>query len=234
MEWMALALATTVAVGLTQNRTKDFLPDEIYAMNRKEELTKQNKEIGMNWTIQQVRDLHLTNLNHAHVPYSAPSQEPTYNYVEIAESDADRSTFLNLYGPRFFFRDNTEIPLSTAAAHTTNVEIPSSRSIKGDTNASLGSLPRVYIDKPSHTRNDLFAGEYGSTGAMGAGESEVWNELHVPETGQLNYSFYPYGPGGAVQRLQNNINERITKLRGTNRATMIGPPIFTGVLDHIR
>lgn len=228
--WIPVAIGAGLIAYICQDRTRDFLPDELYASRNKMMLTKDNREYGMSWAIQKVGDLNITNLNRAHQPYSAPSQEPTYDMGKIMANDADRSTFVSLYNPNFFFRHNTEIPLTTAACHTTNVEIPSLQSFLGDPGSSLAKLPRTYIDKPPFTRNDLFAEEYGATGAMGAGQSDVWEPLYVPETGQLNYNFFPYGPGGAYQNLTNTLEEQITRERGANRSTLIGPPIFSSVL----
>lgn len=226
-----IMLAIFVAVGAVAamsyasvNRTRDFTKGEQDASSTRQRIEKDDKEIGMNWDQQRVTDLHLTNLNAAFMPYTAPKQDPTDDYGDIAYDDADRSTYVSTYNPPFFFRNNNEIPYTSAQSARFNIELPSSQSIRGDTDASLARNPRVYIDQAVA----VFANDKGTTGANGASEAEVWDEEKVPETGQLNFFMYPFSMGGAIQQLFNNKNEEITKKRGTNQATMIGPPIFSG------
>lgn len=223
LPWVVACSITGMMAYMGINRTRDFSKGEQDAGALKDRIDKDNREIGMNWDQQRVTDLHLTNLNAAHQPYTAPSQDPTYDYSEIARIDADRTTYVSVFNPPFFFRNNNEIPYTSAASARFNIEIPSGMSIRGDTNSSLANNPRVYVDKGYR---QFFANENGTTGANGASESEVWDEEYVPETGQLNFFMYPFSMGGAIQQLFNNKNESITKKRGTNQAQIIGPPMF--------
>ena len=224
--FIPVALTGLMAI-MAQDRTREITQGEKDAVSLRMMVDRDNREMGLNWSQQRVTDLHLTNLNAANKPYSAPTQQPTYNLADISWDNADRNTYLSVYNPNFFFRNNIEIPYTSAASATYNVEIPSRQSIRGDFDAHLARNPRVFVN-PSY---EWYAYKKCTSGAMGAGESEVWDEEYVPETGQLNYFMYPYGPGGAIQRLWNNRNERVTRQQGTNRATLIGPPVFNSSID---
>lgn len=224
LAWIIACFITSSMAYLSINRTREFTKGETDAGNLRDRIDKDNREIGMNWDQQRVTDLHLTNMNAAYQPYTAPTQHPTYDYGEIASDNADVHTFVSVYHTPFFFRNNNEIPYTSAASARFNIELPSGSSIRGDTDASLANNPRVYIDHPRE--GGWYANEKGTTGANGASEAEVWDEEYVPQTGQLNWFMYPFSMGGAVQQLWNNKNEKITKKRGTNQAQMVGPPIF--------
>lgn len=186
------------------------------------QLHKDNREAGIFWGNQRVRDMNLSGLNSVHMPYSAPRQEPTYDMNDIADDQASRTAYIEAYHPGFFFRNNTEIPMTSAAAGVYNLELPSYKSVRGDPGGSMARHPRAYvIPEPSR-----YADSPGVVGAMGASEPEVFEEQDVPLTGQLNFEMNPYGPGGSVQRLFNNRNERITRKQACNRSTVIGPPIY--------
>lgn len=193
-----------------------------------EQTHKDNREAGVSTGTWRHMDINIANLNEAHKPYSAPRQEPTHNVDDIFEDQSSRNVYASVHAPGFFFRDNTEIPLTSAAAGVYNIELPSYKSFRGDHTASLAHLPRSYVDytNPSDSRDYLFAGDKGSEGASGANEPETWEERHVPPTGQLNFDMNPFGPGGGYQRLFNNQNEQVTRERGVNRAVIIGPPRF--------
>lgn len=214
------------AAALTVDRTRESTKGEKDASAKREQMFQEYSETGLFWGNQRVSDLHVTNLNSANKPYSAPRQKPTNDLSDIFMDQADRETFLEVYHPAFFFRDNTEMPYTSAAAGVySGVEVPGTNSIKGDPMATLNRLPRTYIDyhgeKPYY-----FTGEDGTMGAIGASEPTIWEEVNVPETGQLNFDMNPYGPGGVSQDIMNFKNTNITKKRGTNRSTIIGPPVY--------
>lgn len=229
MQVAALIVLGLGAYALTVDRTRDVSKGEQDASSKREQMFQEYEETGIFWGNQRVSDLNVTGLNSANKPYSAPRQDPTGDISDINRDQADRETFLEVYHPPFFFRDNTEIPYTSAAAGVySGVEIPGMLSIRGDPGASLARLPRTYIDCRNCVNSQLypFTGEEGTLGAMGASQPAIWEEVNVPETGQLNFDFNPYGVGGAVQNLMNVKNSRITRERGTDRSTIIGPPVF--------
>lgn len=225
MEVIILGLLGFGAWKMTNDYIKPMTQGEKDASGAREYMHTDMALAGINWAQQRALDQHVTQLNSANVPYSAPTQKPTSNMNDILVDQADRNTFVQVYQPRFYFRDNTEMPLTSAAAGVYNVEIPGKSSILGDDTQSLSSFARAYIDFEG-PRPYYFTGEQGTMGADGASEPSVWEEVNVPETGQMNYNFNPYGPGGVVQNLMNTGNEMVTRARGTNRSTIIGPPMF--------
>lgn len=210
---------------LTQNREREESKGDKDMQQSKEMLNKDLAEAGVSWGNQKVSDLNLTDLNSANTPYGAPRQQSTNDYSEVAQDQAERSTFVKRYLPDFYFRNNIEVPIAHAAASVYNIELPSLESVQGDHDSKLGRFPRAYVDYHGQ-RPHYFTGESGTMGAMGASQPEVWEEGEVPLTGQLNFEQNPYGPGGAVQNLMNTGNENIVKQRGVNQATVIGPPLF--------
>lgn len=227
MEYLVSLLIGFAAWQMTSTYVRPLTQGEKDAIGAKESTHNDLSQAGINWGQQRTVDLHLTHLNSAFVPYSAPTQTPTQNLDEIFADQADRDVFLEVFQPSFYFRDNVEMPLTSAAAGVYNVEIPGPDSIRYDPNASLATHPRTYVDNYTMSQKPYyFTGEKGTMGASGAMEPVIWEETNVPPTGQLNFDFNPYGPGGNVQNLMNNRNEVITRARGTNRSTVIGPPLY--------
>lgn len=207
---------------ICQTKIKKPEIEETDSMDRQDMHHKDMREEGISWGTQKNWGLNVANLNNVHKPYSAPRQEETYNLDDIFTDQAGRQTFASTYAPKFFFRDNTEIPLTTAAAGTYNVELPSRASIRGDPGGSMGKLPRSYVDNEKMS----WATQSDTWGANGASEPEIFEEVYVPMTGQLNQDMNPYGPGGVVQRLNNRLNAGKTRRLGVNRDVILAPSFF--------
>ena len=153
------------AYALTIDRTRDVSKGEQDASAKREQMFQEYEETGISWGKQRVSDLNVTGLNSANKPYSAPRQDPTNDLSDINKDQADRETFLEVHHPPFFFRDNTEMPYTSAAAGVySGVEIPGMMSIRGDPNSSLARLPRTYIDYHGD-KPYSFTGEEGTLGA---------------------------------------------------------------------
>ncbi len=225
LPWIVALTMTGAAGYMSINRTREITKGEKEIVDRRKTTLKDNLETGMKWDIERVTDLHLTNMNAAHQPYSAPVQTPTYDLSEVAFNASDRTTFLSVYGPDFFFRNNTEIPYTSAQSASFSIELPSNESIRGDPGASLSRNPRVYYENSKPKA--IYANYNGTTGANGASEAEIWDEEYVPETGQLNSFMYPFGVGGAIQRLHNKKNEQRTRKNGTDQSVLLSPPLWS-------
>lgn len=218
MELVVLSLIGLGTYYLSQERHSAPINGEKELASRVSTQHKDNREAGIFWGNQRGGEQNTVNLNNAHKPFSAPTQTPTHSIDAITKDQAIRSAFIQTYAPDFYFRNNIEIPYTSAAAGVySGVELPGRNSIQGDPGASLAQKPRTYINpEPS-----LNAGDRGTTGAMGSSESEVWNEEYVPPTGQLNYNMNPYGPGGAYQTIYNERDERISIQKGVNRSVLL-------------
>lgn len=225
---MEIAVVGALGLGaymLTRNYEKQQSKGDKNMEDSREMLNKDLTEAGISWGNQKVVDLNLADLNSANAPYGAPLQKPTNDFATVALDQAQRSTYVKSYLPDFYFRNNIEVPIANAAAGVYNIELPSVEGMHGDPDNKLGRFPRAYVDyhgdKPYH-----FTGEYGTMGAMGASQPEVWEERDVPLTGQLNFEQNPYGAGGSIQDLMNRGSEAMIQMRGVNQATIIGPPMF--------
>jgi hypothetical protein len=225
---MEIAVLAGLGLGgylLTQQYEKEQSKGDKDMADSTHMLNRDMLEAGIPWGNQKVADLNLADLNSANTPYTAPLQESTNDFGEVALDQAQRTTYVKSYVPDFYFRNNIEFPITSAAAGVYNIEIPSEESIRGDPTRKLARFPRVYID--SRTGNtSKFAGDLGTMGAMGASEPEIWEERDVPPEGQLNFEMNPYGPGGAVQDLMNRGSEALIRARGCNQSTIVGPPMF--------
>lgn len=224
-------VALIVAGGsiLSSPQVRDFTKKETSLVETYRHNLKDLTETGMSTGLYKASWHQLADLNEVYRPRSAPSQVPTRNVNKIFRSEADIQAYLEEYGPRFYFRPTGEIPLGTTAQSNPNVEIPSrNTSIRGDPKASLGNYPRAWVD---------FTGlQNASTDCthvmdLGAGEPTEIEECEVPPEGLLNRTMNPYGPGGAVQRINNARQETLTRHLGMDRSRIARPVVATFLND---
>lgn len=182
---------------------------------------KNKQEAGIFWGTQRTQLLNVTNLNDAWKPRGAPAQKPTRSMFEFLTGVSETDSYLEKYGREFYFLRDPEIPLANAEQSNPNVEVPSQfSSIRGDPGNTLLNYPRVYVDY--HGKNPHLFSNNPKT--WNAGEPTEWEEQLVPQEGQVNREFNPWGPGGVLQSLFAYRNENVTRNKKCNRATAAVPP----------
>lgn len=229
-----LAAAAGLGYMYVTPKVSGFTENENSIMETYNTRLKDKYETGFIYDLERTGDHQLVFLNDAWKPRSAPRQDPTDQVTDIFRDQSEIDTYLEKYGPQFWFLEHNEIPLTSAQQSNPNVELPSENSsIQGDPGNSLLYYPRAYIDKsfPPETPNTLFTGQYGTMRTTM--EPEEFQEVYVPPQGKPNTQHSVYGPGGAMQRLMSNINEIRTRTKGADQTTILGQNHSSGFLSYI-
>lgn len=225
MEVLGLAALAAGGYYLTYPRDKPANSKNMSVDDEKQRRTYREKyrdfhEMGISYSIMKPTHLELTNLNEAWKPYSAPSQADLKSVDKLYQAKAQETSYLETFGYPFYFHKNGEIPLATTQQSNPNVEVPSRKSsMRWDPGNSLLNYPRVYAGGIGF---QVFSTKEANM--MDSGEPEESEVVRVPEEGRLNRENNPWGPGGRLQKVYSKHFERLSRNKGTNRATVLAPP----------
>jgi hypothetical protein len=200
----------------------------LYTMSKEARFSRMNRkelgETGISYSTFRPTNLNQANLNEAWKPISPPFNGHTMSVSRVFQEMADRYALLEAYAHRFFYKAaDGEIPYGSNQQSNPNVMLITSRSsFRHDPDNSLQKYPRVYYEYHNGNNPHQFANSRNRN--KWQGEPTEFEEMHVPSDNWFKSVANPYAPGGWMQQIFGQRNERDTQIRGANRGTVFASP----------
>lgn len=170
----------------------------------------------------------LNSFSTRYAPYSAPRQDATHSWAEVAANRAENTALVERDAPRYMFDQRNTLGIAYGAPHnnaTYNLSCEvAGVSFPGDPGYSIARLPKVFNERYSYS--DI--PEYTTWHFKGDGEPTVLNRAELPnEADVMIHQRNPYGPFGYYQSILRNRAADETRQTGNVKPGVLRqqPPI---------